>query len=104
VQVKILYRAYDLSRIRDRTECFAASVALYRLFVALLRHAPYISQRAALFFPEARPHDTFITHVFASDRGSGSVVRKEIFQPDSFFATFGHSIDDVSVRVLALDC
>jgi hypothetical protein len=94
----MLDRAYDLSDIRDRVKCLAASVALYRLFAALLACAPDISQRATLFFPEARPHETFITHVFASDRGSGTVVRKEIFEPSTFFATFGHSIDDVSVR------
>ena len=99
VQVKMINSVFDLTRQRDRVECLAASVALYRLFAALLMLAPDVNQRAALFFPISRPHETFITHVFAKDRGMSTVVRKEIFQPESFFTTFGVDFDDVKVWV-----
>ena len=56
-------RVYNLTSMRDRVECLAASVAIYRLFASLLKLAPVQEQRLALWFPMTRPlgHSTYVS-------------------------------------------
>ena len=63
VQVKMSQQVYNLTSMRDRVECLAASVAIYRLFASLLKLAPVKEQRLALWFPMTRPpgHSTYVT-------------------------------------------
>ena len=85
VQVEMAEQVLYLDRPQDRAKCLLASVAIYRLFAALLRLAPEQSQRAAFYFPVARSHSTYITHIFAKDTDAGMVVRKEILRPAAYF-------------------
>ncbi|MGH9058799.1 MAG: hypothetical protein ACRDZY_04680 [Acidimicrobiales bacterium] len=102
MQVKMCEQVFDLKDVTDRVECLAASVAIYRLFAALLALAPVRNQRAAFYFPLTRPDSTYITFVFSSDGGAGSVVRKEIFEPGKYFAKYRLDFDDLEVGDCAL--
>ena len=94
IQVKMSRRVFKLTDVAHRVQCLAASVALYRLFATLLKLAPDMDQRAALFFPLARPHSTFITYI-PGKHGAGDVVRKEIFD-------FARYTDEFNLDLLVL--
>lgn len=96
VQVKMSQRVFNLTNERHRVQCLAASVAIYRLFAALLALAPVQDQRAALYVPLARDHSTFITYV-PGKNGAGAVVRKEIFDPLGYFDEFSVELDVLEV-------
>ena len=48
MQVKMSWRVYNMIDVRDRVQCLAASVAIYRLFASLLKLAPVRDQHATL--------------------------------------------------------
>ena len=94
MQVEISRRVFKLTDEAQRVQCLAASVALYRLFASPLKLAPVMDRRAALFFPLARPHSTFITYI-PGKHGAGDVVRKEVFD-------FGNYMDEFNLDLLVL--
>ena len=87
---------FDLTDVADRVQCLAASVALYRLFASLLKLAPVMDQRAALFDPMIRANLTFITYV-PGKHGAEGAVWKEIFHPDTYFSEFRLEIEVLQV-------
>ena len=70
-------------------------------FAALLKLAPVMDQRAALFDPLARANSTFITYIPSKD-GAEGVVRKEIFHFGDYFAS--HSAWSFEVLQVGNSC
>ena len=91
----------DLKHPQDRVKCLLASMAIYRLFAALLSLAPAQSQRAAFYFPVARPNSTYITYFPDRERDAGTVVTKEIFQPTTYFDKYRLRLKDLQVGFFA---
>ena len=82
-------------------KCLLASIAIYRLFAALLSLAPAQSQRVAFYFPFARPNSTYITYYPDRERDAGTVVTKEIFQPKTYFDKYGLRLKELQVGIFA---
>ena len=91
----------DLRHRQDRVKCLLASIAIYRLFAALLSLAPAQSQRAAFYFPVARPNSTYITYYPDRERDARTVVTKEIFQPTTYFDKYRLRLKDLQVGFFA---
>ena len=94
-------QVFNLNRPRDRVMCLLASVAIYRLFADLLKLAPDQSRRAAFYFPIARSNSTYITYIFDKSGDAGTVVRKEIFQPEAYFARYRLQLKHLEVGLVA---
>ncbi len=100
-QVDWAYQVFDLNQPQDRVKCLLASIAIYRLFGALLSLAPAQSQRAAFYLPVARPNSTYITYFPDREKDARTVVTKEIFMPDAFFAAYRLKFKDLQVGFCA---
>ena len=85
-------------------KCLLASIAIYRLFAALLCLAPAQSQRAAFYFPLSRPNSTYITYFPDRMRDARTVVTKEIFQPATYFADYRLNFEDLEVGLSHFTC
>ena len=94
----------DLKRRQDRVKCLLASIAIYRLFAALLSLAPAQSQRAAFYFPLARPNSTYITYFPDRETDARTVVTKEVFQPAIYFADYRLNFEDLQVCLSLFTC
>ncbi len=100
-QVDWADQVFNLNQPQHRVRCLLASIAIYRLFAALLRLAPAQSQRAAFYFPIARPNSTYITYFPDREIDARTVVTKEIFRPDAYFAAYGLKFKDLQVGFCA---
>ena len=94
-------QVFNLIRPRDRVMCLLASVAIYRLFADLLKLAPDQSRRAIFYLPIARSNSTYITYIFDKCGDAGTVVRKEIFQPEAYFARYRLQFEHLKVGLVA---
>ena len=103
-QVDWADQVLDLNRPQDRAKCLLASIAIYRLFAALLSLAPAQSQRAAFYFPLARPNSTYITYFPDRERDARAVVTKEIFEPATYFADYRLQFKDLKVGLSQYTC
>ena len=61
VQVKMSRQVYDMTDVRDRVKCLAASVAIYRLFAPLMKLAPGRDQRVK--FPLGSSFGGFLNQI-----------------------------------------
>ena len=61
-----------------------------------------MDQRAALFEPLVRENSTFITIIAGRDE-AGTVVRKEIFHPDTYFDQYSLELEDLKVGNICHD-
>ena len=100
-QVEWVDQVLNLNHPQDRVKCLLASIAIYRLFAALLILAPAQSRRAAFYFPVARPNSTYITYYPDTERDARTVVTKDIFQPSTYLRKYRLRLKDLQVGILA---